>query len=97
MRVADEAVGIPWYRRRDYDRILAIMTDRAQLPRSYESWRSRAEVLEQRLKQKGRSSVRAVIEPKDFARWCSTNRLKANAHARLLYVQESVKPEPVHD
>lgn len=91
MKVTDMAVGIPWYRKRDYDRILSIMTDRAQLPRSYESWRYRVEVLEQRLRDRGRSSVRTFIEPKNFSRWCASNRLKANAHSRLLYVEESVR------
>jgi hypothetical protein len=93
MSIADESVGIPWYRKRDYQRILAIMTDRANLPRSYENWRSRAEILEKRLQATGRPSVRALIEPKNFARWCAVNRLKANAHARLLYIEESLREE----
>ena len=91
MTITDTSVGIPWYRRRDYERILSIMTDHAAMPRSYESWRSRAETLEKRLQESGRRSVRALIEPKSFSRWCATNRLKANAHARLLYIEESLK------
>ncbi|MEJ8573270.1 hypothetical protein [Microbaculum marinum] len=94
MSAVVEAVGIPWYRKRDYERILSIMIDRAQLPRSYDSWRFRAETLEQRLTASGRHSVRTVIEPKNFARWCTANRLKANAHARLLYIEESLREEP---
>jgi hypothetical protein len=88
--MADGAVGIPWYRKRDYERILAVMADRALLPRTYESWRSRAETLEKRLQATGRPPVRALIEPKRFARWCAVNRLKTNAHARLLYIEESL-------
>ncbi len=84
-------VGIPWYRKRDYERILSMMADRAQLPRSYEKWRSRVEVLEQRLHETGKPTIRMTIDPKDFARWCSLNKLNANAHARLLYVDESVR------
>lgn len=87
-RDAAGPVGIPWYRRRDYERILAIMTDAGHLPRSYESWRYKAETLEQRLRENGHQAVRAVIDPKDFARWCAANRLKANAQARLLYVDQ---------
>ncbi len=91
MAGTDTTVGIPWYRKRDYERILAIMADRAQLPRSYEKWRSRAEILEQRLRDSGKPTVRLTIDPKDFSRWCSANRLSANAHARLLYIDQSVK------
>ena len=90
MAGTDETVGIPWYRRRDYERILTMMSDRAQLPRSYERWRLRAEILEQRLRDTGKSSVRMTIDPKLFARWCATNKLRTNAHARLLYVHHSI-------
>jgi hypothetical protein len=86
MSIADASVGIPWYRKRDYERIRSIMTDHAQLPQTYENWRSRAETLENRLRQ----SVRTVIDPKTFARWCASNRLKANAYARLIYVETSL-------
>lgn len=85
----EAAVGIPWYRRRDYSRILSIMTDRGQLPRSYDLWRQKAETLEQRLRDAGRPAVRMTIDPRAFQRWCAANRLSANAHARLLYIQES--------
>ncbi len=87
------AVGIPWYRKRDYERILAIMADRAQLPRSYEKWRNRVEVLEQRLRDTGKPTMRMTIDPKDFSKWCSSNRLSANAHSRLLYVDQSIRGE----
>jgi hypothetical protein len=90
MSIANASVGIPWYRKRDYERILSIMTDQAQLPRTYESWRSRAESLENRLRGSGRQSVRTLIDPKTFARWCASNRLKANAYARLMYVETSL-------
>lgn len=90
-RRTGEPVGIPWYRRRDYERILSMMADGGHLPRSYESWRFKAETLEQRLRENGHTAVRAVIEPKSFSRWCAANRLKANAQARLLYAEQSTR------
>lgn len=97
MAGGESTVGIPWYRRRDYERILAIMADRAQLPRSYETWRNRAEFLEQKVRDSGRPTVRLTIDPKAFSRWCSANRLNTNAHARLLYIDQSVRGEPSGD
>ncbi len=86
-------VGIPWYRKRDYARIVSLMADTGQLPKSYERWRERAERLERSLRAAGRRSMRALIEPKAFARWCASHRLKANAHSRLLYVEKALKSE----
>jgi len=93
MANGDDAVGIPWYRKRDYERILALMTDRAHMPRSYERWRHRVTILEQRLRDTGRPTMRMTIDPKVFSRWCSAYRLKANAHARLLYIDQSIRSD----
>ena len=86
-------VGIPWYRKRDYARIVSLMADTGQLPNSYERWRYRAERLERALRAAGKTSMRALIEPKAFARWCAAHRLKANAHSRLLYVEMALRTE----
>lgn len=85
------AVGIPWYRRRDYAEILSIMSDGRHLPTSYDRWRLRAEDLEQRVRANGRETVRAVIEPREFRRWCAVNRHRSDAPARLAFIEYSLR------
>ncbi len=84
-------IGIPWYRRRDYPEILSIMADGGHLPPSYDRWRVGAEYLEERVRANGRETVRYVIEPKAFRRWCAAQRFAANAQARLVFVEESLR------
>ncbi len=76
------AIGIPWYGRQDYRRILEIMADRDVLPPTYDSWRQKADALERDLKRQGVVTVHAVIDPETFPEWCAARGLHVDAQAR---------------
>jgi hypothetical protein len=91
------SLGIGWYSREDYPRILQIMEDAHVLPPTYEVWCEKAEGLESRAKALGASVVRAIIEPEEFVAWCASRGMKVDAKARTAFGSEfsyrSVSPE----
>lgn len=74
--------GMVWYRREEYEAILAIMEDAIKLPRTYASWLKQAEVNEKIAHQHGFSTVRAFIDPRTFPDWCRARGHKVDAEAR---------------
>lgn len=82
------AVGIPWYFRQDYGKILRVMKDANTLPASYDAWLNRAEKVESDLKRQGHFVVRAIIDPDKFAIWCDTNGLNVDTNARTRWANE---------
>lgn len=82
------AMGIPWYFRQDYARILAITEDAHLLPPTYDAWRKKAEGLERQMKAEGRIVVRAEVDPQEFPRWCAARGLNVDAHARGIFASE---------
>jgi hypothetical protein len=60
------AIGIPWYFRQDYRRILDIMKDADTLPTTYDAWLRKAEKVESDYKRQGFVVVRAIIDPSKF-------------------------------
>ncbi|MHA3791621.1 hypothetical protein [Sphingomonas sp. YL-JM2C] len=77
-----DAVGICWYRRADYKRVLEIMADRDVLPSTFDKWQSRAEGAERALKGAGHQVYRAVIDPDHFVEWCNANGHDVDAKGR---------------
>jgi hypothetical protein len=85
------AVGIPWYEREDYSRVLEIMTDRTKLPHSFDEWLRTAELIERHAQGLGRPTIRAMIKSDAFTIWCSARRLRPNGDSRGLYASEAAK------
>ncbi len=83
-----QATGLAWYRREDYPRILAMMTDADLLPGTWEEWRTKANATERYLQKRG-PVVRAYIDPDKFLEWCATEGFQPNAKARTLFASET--------
>ena len=83
------AVGIPWYRREDYGRILDVMVDRHVLPDTFEEWRKKAGGLESHYRSQGVLTVRAVIDPGEFTAWCRARGLNVDAQGRMAFANEA--------
>lgn len=81
-------VGIPWYFRQDYARILEIMEDAHLLPATYDRWLKRAEEVEGNFRRQGHVVVRAIIDPSKFSIWCEANSLNVDANARTRWANE---------
>jgi hypothetical protein len=83
------AVGLAWYRRQDYPRILQVMEDADKLFATYDHWQKSAERTERELKRAGHIVVRAVIDPDEFVVWCRMQGLNVDAKARTRWANEA--------
>jgi len=81
-----EAVGIGWYRRKDYPRLMEMFTDSWELPDTFDAWVESAQKGYDQLKSSGLPVERVYIDPDTFAQWCQARGLKMNTHARTTYV-----------
>lgn len=83
------AVGIAWYRREDYHRILDVMADAHRLPPTYESWLKAAEQGIRQLEAAGHVTVKVQLDPDLFVTWCRQRDLNVDARARIAYASEA--------
>lgn len=81
-------VGITWYKRADYKRILEIMVDRENLPPTFDKWQSLAEKAEEMIRRQGRVPLRAHLDPDKFVAWCAERGLDINANARTRFAAD---------
>jgi hypothetical protein len=84
-------VGLAWYKRADYARILEVMVDRDSLDPTFDKWLRNAKNIERQLKRRGILVVHAYIDPERFVAWCAANGLDANSRARAQW-----SSEPIH-
>jgi hypothetical protein len=81
--VKASAVGVAWYRREDYPRLLTIFDDADKLPRTYDECLVIAEKAFQSIEKAGAFAFKAIIDPDDFPKWCAANGYNVDAEARM--------------
>jgi hypothetical protein len=85
-----ERLGMAWYHREDYKKLLKIFTDSHLLPNTYDKWHRFAEEGVDRLSSDGFTVEKVYIEPKTFPAWCRANGLDIDAKARLAFTDDVV-------
>ena len=82
------AIGMVWYLREDYGRIVEIMEDGEQFPPNFDAWLGLAEMLESKFSECGLPVIRVTIEPETFLAWRVARGLPADAALRDLFASE---------
>ena len=85
------AVGLVWYRRNDYSRVLQIMTDADELPPTWDKWLYRAEQALRRFEKSGMVVEKVYLDPEIFPGWCEARGLEIDAKARIAFVNAAVR------
>lgn len=80
-----QVIGVPWYKREQYDEILRVMEDASLLPRTYDAWLQAAEKVFESQERIGIVAVKAYVDPATFPDWCRARGLTVNAAARIQY------------
>ncbi len=83
-------IGIPWYRREDYDRLKDIFEDGAEFQVSYEDWLNASEDAATALSRRQYKVERVTIDPDAFCDWCRKNGRKMDALARTAFANAVV-------
>lgn len=81
-------LGLSWFKREDYERVLAIMEDSHVLPADFDEWEKRAKAQEASGKAKGVTVRRVIVDPEKFIAWCASKRIALNAQARGKFAAE---------
>jgi hypothetical protein len=88
MRVA--MLGMAWYRREDYPRLLGIFADRANLHEAYDDWLKAAERGLDTFRSQGQAFQKVYIDPDTFPAWCAEMGLNIDSKARVRFANEAV-------
>ena len=85
-------LGVAWYRREQYDRLLEVSEDRRDLEATYEEWRESAESNLEELQKDGVLIERIDIDVEELLRWCNEQDRPVDGKARAEYtVQKLVR------
>ena len=83
-------VGMVWYARDNYARILEVMEDRDQLAPTYDQWLQSFKQIESFVRAQGGRPVHVEIEPDKFIAWCALRNQKVDANARKDFASDPV-------
>lgn len=75
-------VGIAWYREQDYDHLLSMFVDAADLPETYSEWLKSAQNTVVVLTLRGITVRKAYLDPVTFPQWCLANDVPMDKEAR---------------
>lgn len=88
-------VGIPWFRREDYEDLRKLFVDRDNVFDTFEEWHTVAVRKEGELKAGGSPVVRIILEPKAFAAWCAATGSKPDGQARAAYAGQKAMEQHI--
>lgn len=83
-------VGLAWFRREDYPRLLTIFEDAHEMHDTWEEWEKAAKMVEERFKAEGYVVERVYIDPDTFPDWCRKAGVGIVASARSRFTGETV-------
>ncbi len=92
-RTAPTEIGLGWYRREDWDRLLRMFPDRDKLHDTYDEWLKDVLKGEKMVKRKGNLVKRIIVDPDELAAWCALRGLQPVAATRAEYVCEKMQNE----
>lgn len=75
-------MGVAWYRREQWDRLLEISSDRNELERTYDEWRVMAEIKTKELAKHGYEFRKIAIDVEELLKWCNSKKRPVNGDAR---------------
>nr|CAP47547.1 putative integron gene cassette protein [uncultured bacterium]CAP47598.1 putative integron gene cassette protein [uncultured bacterium] len=90
-----DQVVVGWYSPRQWDRLLEIADDPANLGQSYTDWRRRADAAYRELRSQGTAVTKIRIDVEDLLQWCDEQAIPVNAESRTRYAAFLVRFRPV--
>jgi hypothetical protein len=87
---AIQTLGMPWYRREDWNVLLALFVDREKLPATYGKWLRRAVRAEKEFNRQGATAERVYLDPIKFSLWCVDRGTDLDAAARMSFAAEAI-------
>ena len=83
----NDVIGIAWYKDEStYRTALAIFTDSATMPATYEDWKALVGRECEEIKGAGNIALRADIDAETFTDWCNGHGFKADSQGRTAFL-----------
>jgi hypothetical protein len=79
---AKTVMGVAWYRREQWDRLLEISSDRVELEDTYDEWKAVAEENLGNLAQHGYTLRKIEIDVEELLIWCNSQNRPVDGDAR---------------
>ena len=90
MRKADDTsssrIGVAWYRREQWERLLEISSDREELEDTYDEWLAMAERRMKELARHGYMLRKVDIDVEELVSWCNSQNRPVDGTARTEFV-----------
>jgi hypothetical protein len=83
-------IGLAWFWREEYPRLLGIFEDAQEMHDTWEEWEQAAKKVENHLKAEGYVVERVHIDPDTFPAWCRSAGVRIVASARSRFTAETV-------
>ena len=87
-RQLKQVLGVAWYRREQWNRLLEVSADRDELEENYDDWLRTAEGTLKGLKQMGTALVKVDIDVNKLVAWCVVANRTLDGAARAEYVSK---------
>lgn len=81
-------IAMAWFRREDWNDLLAIFDDPQVMPATYDKWLEKAEAGFRFHKSRGAIVKKIYINPQTFPDWCRRRGLRVDADARTTFAVE---------
>ena len=95
------AVGLAWFDRKQWKRLIEVVEDRRELDDTYEQWQQSALEAVRAIESQGQKVERVHVEVESLVSWCREKGLPVNGKSRAEYVTDLMqrrhgpgKPEP---
>lgn len=83
-----QVLGVAWYRREQWNRLLEASADRDELEENYDDWLRTAEGTVKELKRMGTAVVKVDIDVNKLVAWCMVGNRTLDGTARAEYVSK---------
>jgi hypothetical protein len=83
-----DGVGLLWYRREDYPRLLTVMLDARDLPASFEHWQERVQEAVSFIESEGGKPIRVEADLDKIINFCLIRGLRLDAEGRNMFASD---------
>ena len=87
----EKVIGVAWYDPAQWNLLLRIAADRADLDQTYSAWERNALDAERTIKEAGHEVVRVPVDVAKLAPWCRKKGLPNSSSSRAQYVAQTMQ------
>ena len=84
-------VGVAWFDRKQWKRLIEAVEDRHELDDTYEQWQRSALDAERMIESQGQKVERVHVEVESLVSWCKEKGLPVNGKSRAEYVAQLIQ------